>query len=330
MRTVSVRNGEKMAVVDSPARLLRLLSLLSARGWWTGEELAERLEVTPRTLRRDVTRLRSLGYPVEGTTGVYGGYRLGASGHLPPLLLDDEEAVAVAVALRTASGGGASGLEAAALSALTKLDQVLPVRLRERVAALRTVTVALRPAELPPVDLDVLVPVAIACRRPERLRFAYRAGTGQATDRHVEPYRVVYTDRRWYLVAFDRDRDAWRTFRVDRMGQPTPTGIPFERTDPPDAAALVAHGVALAAYPIQARIRLHMEPEHAARVVPPTVGQLEPSDPGDLTTIARVGGDVEWLAEYVAGLPCRVEVLEPEEVRAQLRVLADRLARDHA
>ena len=314
--------------MDTPARLLRLLSLLSARAWWAGSELSDRLEVTPRTLRRDVTRLRSLGYPIEGTTGPYGGYRLGASGHLPPLLLDDDEAVAAAVALRAASGGGAVGLETAALSALTKLDQVLPPRLRERVHALRTVTVALRPAELPPIDLDVLVPVAIACRRPERLRFRYSDRDGHGSERHVEPFRVVYTERRWYLVAFDRDRDAWRTFRVDRMSEPTPTGIPFERDDPPDAAALVAHGVALAVHPIQARLRLHLAAEHAARLVAPTVGVLEAE--GEETTIAMVGGDAEWIAEYVAGLPCRVEVLEPEEVRAQLRALAGRLARDHA
>jgi predicted DNA-binding transcriptional regulator YafY len=313
--------------MDTPGRLLRLLSLLSSRSWWSGQDLAERLEVTERTLRRDVTRLRGLGYPIDGTTGPYGGYRLGAAGHLPPLLLDDDEAVAVAVALRGASGGGATGLEASALSALTKLDQVLPARLRERVAALRTVTVALRRSELPPVDLDVLVPVAIACRRPERLRFTYRREDGETTDRHVEPFRVVYTDRRWYLVAFDRDRDDWRTFRVDRISEPSPTGIPFEHSDPPDAAALVAHGVALAVYPIHARIRLHVGLEQAERLVPPTVGVLEPGTA--TTTIATIGGEADWIAEHVAGLPCRAEVIEPDEVRGELRRLGERLVRDH-
>jgi predicted DNA-binding transcriptional regulator YafY len=314
--------------MDTPGRLLRLLTLLSARPWWGGTELAVRLEITSRTLRRDMSRLRALGYPVEATTGRYGGYRLGASGHLPPLLLDDDEAVAAAVALRAASGGGASGLESAALSALTKLDQVLPSRLRERVNALRTVTVALRPAELPPIDLDVLVVVAVACRRPERLRFTYRAADGTTTERHVEPFRLVYTERRWYLVAFDLTRGAWRTFRPDRMSEPRVTGVPFERTDPPDAAALVAHGVALAVHPVNARVRLHLSRVHAERAVPRTVGLIE-SDEGD-STIVRIGGDVEWIAEYVAGLPCRVEVLDPEEVRVQLRTLGDRLARDHA
>ena len=219
-------------------------------------------------------------------------------------------------------------MEIAALSALTKLDQVLPVRLRERVGALRTVTVSLRPAELPPIDLDVLVVVALACRRPERLRFTYRGGSGETTERHVEPYRLVYTERRWYLVAFDLTRQAWRTFRPDRISEPKVTGVPFERTDPPDAAALVAHGVALAAHPIRALVRLHLPRERAERVMSPTAGVIE-SDDGH-STLVQIGGDVEWIAEYVAGLPCRVEVLDPPEVRAQLRAVGERLVRDHS
>ena len=193
--------------------------------------------------------------------------------------------------------------------------------LRERVSALRTVTVALRPTELPPIDLDVLVMIAVACRRPERLRFAYRGGSGETSERHVEPYRLVYTERRWYMVAFDLTRNAWRTFRPDRISEPRATGVPFERTDPPDAAALVAHGVALAVHPVQALVR------RAERLVSRTVGVIE-ADDGD-TTVVRVGGDVEWIADYVAGLPCRAEVLEPSAVRAQLRVLGERLAHDH-
>jgi predicted DNA-binding transcriptional regulator YafY len=313
--------------MDTPVRLLRLLTLLAARPWWSGADLADRLEVTSRTLRRDVTRLRTLGYPVEATTGPYGGYRLGAAGHLPPLLLDDEEGVAAAVALRAVSGGGESGLETAALSALTKLDQVLPVQLRERVNALRTVTVGLRHAELPPADLDALVVIAVACRRPERLRFSYLDGQGVASERLVEPFRLVYTARQWYLVAFDTTRDAWRTFRVDRITEPKATGVPFERDDPPDAAALVAHGLAVAAHAINARVRLYVGAEDAARIVPSTVGVIEPGD-GD-TTVVAIGGDVDWIAQFVAGLPCRFEVLDPPEVRAGVRALGLRLARDH-
>ncbi len=313
--------------MDTPVRLLRLLTLLSARPWWHGADLADRLEVTERTLRRDVTRLRALGYPVDATTGPYGGYRLGAAGHLPPLLLDDDEGVAVAVALRAVSGGGGSGLETAALSALTKLDQVLPVQLRERVAALRTVTIGLRSVELPPADLDVLVVIAVACRRPERLRFTYLDGQGNTTDRLVEPFRLVYTARQWYLVAFDTSRQDWRTFRVDRISEAKGTGIPFERDTEPDAAALVARGLALAAHPIQARVRVHAGAEATASQIGPTVGVVESSD-GD-TTIVGIGGDLDWISTYVAGLPFRFEVLEPPEVRARVRAIGARLVRDH-
>jgi predicted DNA-binding transcriptional regulator YafY len=315
--------------MDTPGRLLRLLTLLSSRPWWTGAELVERLEITDRTLRRDITRLRELGYPVEATTGPYGGYKLGAAGRLPPLLLDDDEAVAVAVALRAASEGAASGLETAALSALTKLDQVLPVGLRERVGALRAVTIGLRRTELPPVDLDVLVVAAVACRRPERLKFRYTNADGDGTDRRVEPFRLVYTDRRWYLVAYDLDRVAWRTFRVDRIRDAVATGQPFERTDPPDAAALVAHGVAVAAWPLQARVRVHAPRGEVERGVSPTMAVIEPGPETDVT-IVRIGGDAPWIADFVAGLPWRCEVIEPEEARVELRRRGERMARDHA
>jgi predicted DNA-binding transcriptional regulator YafY len=314
--------------MDTAGRLLRLLTLLSSRPWWTGAELVDRLEITDRTLRRDITRLRQLGYPVEATTGPYGGYRLGAAGRLPPLLLDDDEAVAVAVALRAASEGTASGLETAALSALTKLDQVLPVGLRERVGALRTVTIGLRRAELPPVDLDVLVVAAVACRRPERLRFRYTNADGAGSDRRVEPFRLVYTERRWYLVAYDLDRADWRTFRVDRISEPVATGQPFERTDEPDAAALVARGVAVGAWPLQALVRVHASADEVASAVAPTAALIEPGGDGDTTTV-RIGGDAPWIADFVAGLPWRCEVLEPEEVRAELRRRGERMARDH-
>jgi predicted DNA-binding transcriptional regulator YafY len=311
----------------TPGRLLRLLTLLSSRPWWTGPELIERLEITDRTLRRDVTRLRDLGYPVEAVTGRHGGYRLGPAGRLPPLLLDDDEAVAVAVALRAVSQGSTSGLETAALSALTKLDQVLPPGLRERVAALRSVTVGLRRTELPPVDLDVLVVAAVACRRPERMRFGYRTADGEGSERRVEPYRLVYTERRWYLVAYDLDRRDWRTFRVDRIADPVATGQPFERVDPPDAAALVARGVALDVWPLQALIRVHAAPDRVAMTVAPTDAIIDAAD-GD-TTLIRMGGEATWIAEFVAGCPWRCEVLEPDEVRAAVRKRARQLVDDH-
>ena len=316
--------------MDQPTRLLRLLVLLSARSAWTASELAERLEVTERTVRRDMNRLRSLGYPVEGSSGPYGGYSLGAGGHLPPLVLDDDEAVAVAIGLRGAAAGGAPGIESAALSALTKLDRVLPVQLREQVGALRSVTVGIGRSDLPAVDVDGLVTAALACSRPERLRFAYTDASENVSDRLVEPFRLVFTRRSWYLVAYDMNREDWRTFRVDRMSELRLTGARFShREAPADAATMVAEGMAVNAHALQARVRLHLPIADARLLVSRTVAILEP-DVDPATTIARIGGDADWIARYLAGLECRVEVLEPEAVRVELRALAQRLARDHA
>ena len=203
-------------MVQTSARLLALLSLLQVRREWTGDELAERLEVGPRTIRRDVDKLRSLGYPVESARGVAGGYRLGAGGELPPLLLDDAEAVAVAVGLRTAASGSIAGIEETSVRALAKLEQVLPTRLRRRVRALGDVTSAFS-FEQPQIDADLLAEVAGACRDGVQLRFAYVAGDDRSSQRQTEPTAVVYSGHRWYLVAFDLDRDDWRTFRVDRI-----------------------------------------------------------------------------------------------------------------
>jgi predicted DNA-binding transcriptional regulator YafY len=316
---------ENLAPMDTPTRLLRLLGLLSARAGWTGPELAERIGVTERTLRRDISRLRDLGYPIDATSGPYGGYQLGAGGRLPPLVLDDDEAVAVAMALRAVAGAGATGEESGALSALTKLDQVLPAQLRERVNALATVTVSLRGANLPPVDVDRLITVALGCRNLETLRFDYRDANDVMTDRLVHPYRVVYTERQWYLVAFDPTRDDWRTFRVDRMAAVRNAGTRFtQRDDVPDAAKFVQRGIAVGSYDTKATVRLHASYDDAMRDIPPTVAVLEAA--GDGTTIAHIGGDADWIARYLAGLECTFEVLEPEAVKVQVRELGRRLA----
>ena len=203
-------------MVQTSARLLALLSLLQVRREWTGQELADRLEVGPRTIRRDVDKLRSLGYPIEAAPGVAGGYRLGNGGELPPLLLDDAEAVAVAVGLRTAAAGGIAGIEETSVRALTKLEQVLPGRLRRRVSALSDATSAFG-VEGPRIDPEVLATLAGACRDTVRLRFSYVARDDRSSARIVEPVAVVYSGHRWYLVAFDLDRDDWRTFRLDRI-----------------------------------------------------------------------------------------------------------------
>jgi predicted DNA-binding transcriptional regulator YafY len=219
--------------------MLRLLSLLQTHRYWPGGELADRLEVSPRTLRRDVDRLRELGYPVDASRGVAGGYQLQSGAAMPPLLLDDEEAVAIAVGLRTAAGGAVDGIEETSMRALTKVIQVMPPRLRRRVEALRSYTV---PAfwggnNTATVDALALTVIASSCRDDERLRFGYTAYDGEESKRHVEPHRLVSLGRRWYLVAWDVERHDWRTFRADRMVEPKPTGARFRQRDLPGGDA---------------------------------------------------------------------------------------------
>lgn len=315
--------------METPARLLRLLSMLQARPAWTGPELADRLGITPRTVRRDIDRLRSLGYPVNAWSGPRGGYELGVGGLMPPLLLDDDEAVAVAVGLRAAADGSVIGLEEATVSALAKLDQVLPSHLAGRVSDLWATTVQLWGRDPEGVDASVLIALARACRRPERLRFAYTNRVGEATDRLVEPYRLVRAGPRWYLVAHDVGRADWRTFRVDRIGKPTATGVRFELVDPPDPAALVARGVAYSAYAFQARIRIPLPLKEVLEVIPRTVGV--PSPDGEAATIVELGGgDLRGMLRYLAGLPCPCEVLDPTELRAALHAHAAAIAAANA
>ena len=197
-------------------RVLRLLTLLQRRPVWTGPELAAELDVTDRCIRRDVERLRALGYPVNATQGVGGGYQLGAGQQLPPLLLDDEEAIATAVSLRLAAGGTVAGASEAALRTLAKLDQVMPPRLRAEVRALQDATSTLTGGGVE-VDGEVLMTLARACRDAVRVTFEYAAREGETSTRTVEPVQLVATARRWYLMAWDTDRDDWRTFRLDRM-----------------------------------------------------------------------------------------------------------------
>jgi predicted DNA-binding transcriptional regulator YafY len=234
-------------VVETSARLLRLLSLLEARPEWPGTDLAQRLDVTVRTLRRDVAKLRSLGYPVFAVPGVAGGYRLGAGASLPPLLLDDDEAVAIALSLRTAATQSITGVGEASVRALVKLERVLPSRLRERAAAIGHATVPLA-GPGPVLDAEALTTMARACRNRERLDFGYRSREGELTARHTEPHRLVQAGYRWYLVARDIDRGEWRTFRADRIEAPRLTGVRFVPVDPPDAAAFVARAVTTAPY----------------------------------------------------------------------------------
>src|SRR6185503_13741234 len=215
-------------MANTSSRTLRLLSLLQTHRYWPGTELAERLEISVRTLRRDVDRLRELGYPVDAQRGVEGGYQLAAGAALPPLLLDDDEAVALAIGLRAAAHGAVAGIEESSIRALTKVVRIMPPRLRRQVDALRTATEPAPWSRGPTVDAALLTVVAQAIQDQERIRFSYTARGGEQTARHVEPYRLVALGRRWYLVAFDLHRQDWRSFRLDRLLAPRSTTLRFE------------------------------------------------------------------------------------------------------
>ena len=305
------------------SRLLTLLSLLQTRRDWPGGELAERLEVTRRTIRRDVERLRELGYPVESLTGPAGGYRLAAGTAMPPLLLDDEEAVAIAVGLRTAARASVTGIEETSVRALVKLEQVLPAHLRRRVQALGAATMSL-PAGGPTVDPQCLTVLAGACRDRECVRFAYEARDGATGRREVDPHALVNRGRRWYLVCWDRAREDWRTFRVDRIAGPAATGVRFEpRTLPvEDPAEFVEQRLGSLPGRYEARLTLHA-PADAVR---PFWGTVTPID--ERTCEYRTeDNDIAWLATRVAMLGVEFEVHEPPELTEALRALADRLSR---
>ncbi|MFJ9364604.1 helix-turn-helix transcriptional regulator [Nocardia sp. NPDC101769] len=311
-------------MLETSARLLRLLSLLQTPREWSGAELAAQLAVDVRTVRRDIDKLRVLGYPVDATAGA-AGYRLGAGAQLPPLLLDDEEAVAVAMGLRTAAGGTIAGIEESSLRALAKLEQVLPSRLRHRVTTLQAATVAV-PAGGPRVDPDTLNAIAAAIRDQHRLRFDYRTHTGETSCRTTEPHRLVHIGRRWYLTGWDVDREDWRTYRVDRLTPRIPTGPRFTPRAAPDAADQVSRGVTTAPYRYRARITLLTSAERAAEVIAPTVGVLEAVDPD--TCVLHTGADsLDAIAVHVAGFGFEFRVLEPPELAARLRELATRLHR---
>jgi predicted DNA-binding transcriptional regulator YafY len=312
---------------ETASRLLSLLSLLQSARAWTGAELADRLEVSRRTLRRDVERLRDLGYPVQATMGVAGGYRLVAGTAMPPLLLDDEEAVAIAVGLRAAAVHAVDGIEDVSVRALAKLEQVLPSQLRGRVRALTAATVPLL-ADPPVVDPEDLTVLAVAIANRERLRFAYRRGDATESRRHVEPHRLVASTRRWYLVAYDCDRDAWRTFRVDRIRAPRPTGAPALARELPgdDAAQYVTEQLYSLAATFEATVTLHIPLEAATGRVHGVPGELEPVD--ERSCLLRTHTDtLEWLGFRLALLDCEFEVHEPPELVAYVARLAARLTR---
>ena len=315
-------------MLGTSARLLRLLSLFQAQRYWSGAELAERLEVTARTLRRDVDRLRSLGYPVNSTTGAAGGYQLGSGPTLPPLQLDDEEAVAVAVGLRTAAVSSVAGIEESSVRALTKLEQVLPERLRRRVAALHGFIVPLGGTNSAAVDAGTLSTIAGACRDSLKLRFGYQSRDGSSSRREVEPHRLVHTGRRWYLIAWDLGRSDWRTFRVDRIEARLATGAGFPSREPPEGgfAAFASRSVAYSPYPYRAHVKIHAGVQQVAQIIPASVGIVEAID--DHTCALHTGGfSLDSLSVWMALIGFDFEVQDPPELVERIRVLADRFHR---
>jgi predicted DNA-binding transcriptional regulator YafY len=314
-------------MLETSARLLRLLSLLQSRRDWTGPELAVRLDVGERTVRNDIERLRSLGYPVDSTRGAAGGYRLGAGAELPPLLLDDDEAVAIVLGLRAATGLRA--IEEISLRALAKIEQVLPRRLRRRVAALTEFAVRVpTDAPGPENDADVLTALAAACRDTERVRFDYRTHRGANIRRDVEPYRLVVWGRRWYLLAWDVERADWRTFRVDRMNPRPPFGPRFTPRPLPadDISAYVSQRTSAAAWRYRAEVIVHAPAGEVAPRVPPAAGHVEPRDAD--TCVLHTGSDsLDSLAVHISLLGVDFNVTEPPELVERIKVLADRYAR---
>jgi predicted DNA-binding transcriptional regulator YafY len=302
--------------------MLELLALLQARHHWRGEDLAERLGITDRTLRRDVERLRELGYPVEATRGLDGGYRLGPGSRLPPLLLSADEAVAAAIGLRSAAGQPIAGIADDAMSALVKITQLLPPR--QRSAAEAVAHAVNGPTnDVDDVGLDMLTTIARSSRDHERLRFGYRSHAGTASDRHVEPHHVVPVSRRWYLVAWDLDRNDWRTFRLDRITAPRPTGRRFDpkALPAPDPETYVT--TSIAAIPTTHHVEVVVEaPVGAVQEVLGRWGTATAEGP-DMTRIAMDVDELSWPVMFLAALNVKVHHAAPAELRALLRQLAE-------
>ena len=326
-------------MANTSARMLRLLSLLQTHRYWPGSELAGRLEVSPRTLRRDVDRLREIGYPVDASRGVAGGYQLQAGAAMPPLLLDDDEAVAIAVGLRTAAAGAVAGFEETSVRALAKVIQLLPPRLRKRIDALRAVTAPGAFGAGPTLDAAVLTTIAMACRGEERLRFDYAPREGVPAARHVEPHRLVPLGRRWYLVAWDVERGDWRSFRVDRLTAPALTGARFRPRDIPggDAAAWLRSRMAAipSRYDVSVVLATSEEALRSlvgqwATVEPVPVTELDDASAGTACRMRMNTDDLNWPIMVLGVMAVPFTVESPPELRDQLRTTAEALLRGAA
>ncbi len=323
--------GKTRAVLDPTARTLKLLSLLQTHRFWPGGELAGRLEVSARTLRRDIDRLRELGYPVDATPGVAGGYRLAAGSHLPPLLLDDDEAVAIAVGLRVAAGAAVTGIEDTALRAMAKLEQVLPDRLRRQVTALHGNVAVLRwHGPEPMVDPEALSVIARACRDREEVRFDYERRDGERSTRLVQPRQLVSVGRRWYLVAWDVRRDDWRTFRVDRLERARLAGARFPERPLPidDAAEYVTRSLRSMPMAHHAVVEVSADEADLVDVAHWLDSEVENPSPG-ICTLALRSESLPWLVSMITSLAVRfdVRVDGSDELVALLGQTAIRLGR---
>ncbi|MGW7079514.1 helix-turn-helix transcriptional regulator [Streptomyces sp. NPDC054866] len=314
---------------DTPARLLQLLSLLQTPREWPGGELSERLGVSRRTVRRDIDRLRDLGYPVQASQGATGGYRLVAGKAMPPLVLDDEEAVAIAVGLRAGAGHAVEGVEEASVRALAKLEQVLPSRLRHRVQTLQIATTPLTSGDGASIAPETLTVMASAAAGQERLRFAYRSGDGTESRRLTEPHRLVSTGRRWYLVAYDIDRDDWRTFRVDRVSSPFATGARFVPRELPtgDAAEYIRRSMWRAQPSYEIDVTFEASAESVAAGFPAALGTPEPLTATRCRLRSEVTDSIDWLAVRLSLVGHDFVAHGPPELIASLRTLGSRLTR---
>jgi predicted DNA-binding transcriptional regulator YafY len=312
-------------MLETSARLLQLLSLLQMRREWTGSALAERMSVTERTVRRDIGKLRNLGYPINASPGVAGGYQLGAGAQLPPLLLDDDEALAVALGLGAVTASPVAGVGEASLRALTKLEQVLPSRLRPKFTTLKNAVITLA-GPTAAVDPEVLTGISGAIAERRVIGFRYAKADGESSRRLAEPYRLVDTGRRWYLVAFDTGRQDWRTFRVDRF-ESIPTAR--ERFAPrplpqPDLAAYVQQSITRSPYRFDVVVRINAPLHSVADRIPPNIAVL--TDDGG-ATLLRAGYDsLDYPLVQLAATGFAFEILEPAEFRQRAAELADRLA----
>lgn len=311
-------------MASTSSRMLALLSLLQSQRFWSGRQLQERLEVSPRTLRRDIERLRDLGYSVESIRGSTGGYRLASGETLPPLLMDSDDATVISIGLRLVSASAIEGARETSERTLGKLFPLLPERVRQRVKSLAAVTATL-PRPVPRVNAETLTTLAAACRAAEYVRFEYEAHGGDVSSRYVEPYRIVTFEPRWYLLAWDMGRDAWRTFRVDRITHPSVSGARFRPRSLPaeDVAAWVSQKLIAR----QARYKVEVLVEAPAHLVAAQVGEwgtVEALGPEESRLIMQVD-DLIWPIMILADLRADFQVVEPSELVKGMHAVGQRL-----